>query len=377
MKVIITTCFGDCEHNAHFTTQISNYMEANGHEVTDDHPIADAVIIVSCGVDGEREDETLRRVNECIRLYGSSKKLIVTGCLTKINPEVLAKPEVTSVSFQELSKFDEVFAASEGQIPLEEVKAGILDSDLVGVPYPDHYHLSIATGCANRCSYCAIKLAKGFVKSTPIPEVIKELKQAVADGQKEIVLLSDDCGSYGLDIGTDMSELLNAIYEEVKGEYGLNIHYFFPKRFIELFPKIKKEVWKKVYFVNIPMQTGSQRILELMNREYDIDEVLETIDKLRKINPDIYLENHIIYGFPTETREELEQTFRFAKYYDAVLYNLYSPRKGTKASKLDGKLDDEELTHRYKMILNESKKYDNLRFLTAVDHIRRQIELNG
>ena len=119
----------------------------------------------------------------------------------------------------------------------------------------DAYYLQICQGCVNNCSYCAIKKAKGYVTSKPIDRVVREVFQGLDKGYKQFMLLGDDCGSYGIDIGTDFADLLNSI-----GNFDirLNINYIEPKGFQKICKKIGEKVFEHVDFMNIPLQSTSK-----------------------------------------------------------------------------------------------------------------------
>lgn len=216
----------------------------------------------------------------------------------------------------------------------------------------------------NNCAYCAIKKAKGYVTSKPLNKVIAEFKQGLESGFKHFILLGDDCGSYGVDIGTDFAELLNEI-NKIKGDYKIDIHYFEPHRLEVLFPKINKKIFKKIYAMRIPIQSANQRIVKLMNRNYDLNNVFRIVKKIKKISSSIILRTHLIYCYPTETREEFMNniTHPDLKYFDEVKHFCYSPRKGTPASKLANKIKSREKKRRLAIMRKAAKIVENFVFL--------------
>lgn len=343
------TTFPQCENNSYYTTQIYNFFKKNNFRVVKHSSEADAIVIVTCGFDDEREEDAFKNIDKYLDKYRYEKKIIVTGCLPKINTKLFKTPGLTIIPLQDLQMFNEIFQPN---IKIQNIRANKINKNVINRGFKEDYYIQICQGCVNNCSYCAIKWAKGYVKSKPIENIIEEIKEGIARGFDRFVMLADDCGSYGIDINTDFANLLNeisALNEDIK----LNIHYMFPQKLIELFDKINEEVWKKVYFMNVPLQSYSERILKLMNRNYDVNNVLDILSKIKKINKDIFLEAHLIFGFPQETVEETLSNLNLIKYYDHLTLFHYSDKKGTEASKLSGKLSNKEIWNRIKNLDNK------------------------
>jgi tRNA A37 methylthiotransferase MiaB len=166
------------------------------------------------------------------------------------------------------------------------------------------------------------------------------------------VLLADDCGSYGLDIGVDFARLLNQLNDF---DIRMNINYVEPKEFQLIYPKIDQGVVEKIDFMDIPLQSTSRRILELMNRHYEVADILNIAEEIKRRSPRIYLETQIIYAFPSETKEEFRDTFRLTEFFDTVIYFYYTDRKNVKSSLLPGKLTSSEIIHRTEEIMRHPR----------------------
>lgn len=341
-KVFFCSSFHLCENNSYLGTQIYEFLKRNGHIIVSNPRDADVLVVNTCGFDQSRENEALALVRRLALEHGARKPIVVAGCLPKINPSVADFPGVTTIGPKELERFDGLFSAG---VPIREVKANRLNKGLAAFGFPDDYYIMICQGCVNACSYCAIKKAKGPVVSKPADEIADELEAGLKLGFKRIVLLADDCGSYGLDIGTDFAELLNRL-AGTAGDFQLNIHYFEPRRLLTLLPKIRKEVFKRVYFINIPVQTASQRLLKLMNRRYALSDVARAASAIKSANPAVHLQTHVLYGFPTETRKDFCASFALGKVFDSVVYFFYTPKRGTAAAKLESTVSRTELMYR-------------------------------
>ena len=343
-KVFLCVTNNVCHLNIYLATQIYNFINLNGFNFTDRSKDADIIIIVTCAVDENFEKQSLNIVNRYIKKYKKDKRIIVAGCLPKINERVSKIEDIICIGPKELEKFDDLFKP---KIKISSIKANKLNKGLISRRAgPDDYYVEISKGCANNCSYCAIKKAKGGVKSKPIKNIINEFKEGLDLGYKQFVLLADDCGSYGIDINTNFAELLNSIKREAVGDFSLTIYYFEPGRLIELYPKIDKNIIKRIKYLTVPIQSTSQRILKLMNRNYSVNSVLDIIQDIRLLNPKIWLETHVINCFPSETREESFDALKLKKYFNKVAFYQYSDRNGTVAINLPDKIPKEEIEYR-------------------------------
>jgi tRNA A37 methylthiotransferase MiaB len=276
---------------------------------------------------------------------------------------------IVTISPKQMRKFDELFDA---RVPIATVRGNVIDKALlrhdgrhigVGVNacgYPDDFHIQISQGCVNACSYCAIKKAKGSVTSKPPEDVLEEFRDGVSRGYGRFVLLADDCGSYGLDINTDLAELLNELDAEAETSL-FDIHYIEPGRLVELHPRVARSAWRRLYFMNAPLQSTSSRILAAMNRHYDVEDVLSIVRQIKTIHPEIQLETHILYGFPGETRRDLEDTFRLAGDFDRVIYFCYTVRPNTRAARFRRGISETEKLRRARMIIEAARDRPHLK----------------
>lgn len=349
-KVFVTTTFMLCENNGYMTTRLNNFLALNGYELVSAAEQADSIVISTCGFDQGREDASTSAVLDHMGRF-ANKRIIVCGCLPKISPALFQDSSLIGVGAKELHKFNELFQA---RIPIETVSGGRLDYRFLSKDYavPDTYYLQICQGCVNACSYCAIKRAKGHVTSTPPELLMRDLEQAVAAGFDRIMLLADDCGSYGADLGITFADLLRQI---VRYDVRVSINYIEPSEYLQLYQECGADIFEHVDFINIPIQSASGRIVKLMDRKYDPLEVIRTVQEMKRESPQTYCETHIIYGFPTETREEFEASFRAIEAFDSLIYFYYTDRKGTKASRLQPKIADAEIIDRTHAILQHPR----------------------
>jgi MiaB/RimO family radical SAM methylthiotransferase len=341
-KIFLCTTFKLCDNNGYLTTQLSNFFLENEFEIVRTPEESDAVVITTCGFDQEREDESISMVAEIISKYSGEKRIIVCGCLPKINPDLFERFPVTLIGSQELDKFNTIFKAGKD---ISTISGSRLDDKFISRDYGfvDAYYIQICQGCVNNCSYCAIKKTKGYVKSKKVDEILAEIEKGYSLGFKTFMLLGDDCASYGADVGGSLADLLNRIN---KYDIRILINYLEPGNFLRLYPEIDPAVFKKIDFMNIPIQGASKRIIALMNRRYDPDSVVGVAREIKKNNPHLYLETHVIFGFPSETDKEFSSSLNLSDYFDAVIYFCYADRKGVKSALLPEKISSDVLRKR-------------------------------
>jgi len=216
------------------------------------------------------------------------------------------------------------------------------------------FFIKISTGCLDDCSYCAIRLSRGKLKSKSIQEVVYEFDEGLKKGYKEFALIGTETGSYGKDQGTDLVRLLNVLINK-DGDYKLRLRNVHPRFLIKRFSEMK-EILKsrKIDFIFSAIQSGNDRILKLMNRRYRADEVREIFDAISAEFSNVHLGTQFIIGFPSETDEEFRDTLRLSQKItiDLVECFRFQPRLGTQAAEMEELIPQEVINER----LNEFKK---------------------
>jgi tRNA A37 methylthiotransferase MiaB len=216
----------------------------------------------------------------------------------------------------------------------------------------DYSPVQISTGCSNNCSYCAIKTAKGHVKSRSIDDIKKYIRLLLERGENRIFLISDDCGSYGMDIGTNISELVDVILS-MNGGIKMKIYSMYPALFVKHYPSLRKHFAnKRINHIGVPLQSGSSRILKLMNRSYDIDEIKSLVRDLKECNPEAKVISNIIYNFPTETMDDFKKSVKASMIFDYSLFFRYCETTGSKSSYIYPKCGDAD-SKKKSVILNK------------------------
>lgn len=302
----------------------------SSHEFTDLSE-AEAVIINTCAVKGATQSKMLSRIKEYL---GMGKRVIVAGCLPKINRKIL---EGFPVSIVDTNSIDKLPLAIKSRAiftsPVHKNKLNLpycIDDSPTGI-------VAISEGCLSRCAFCGTKNARGDLTSYPIENVVARVRWLVEHGKKEIYLTAQDTGCYGLDIKTNLAELLNEVLK-VKGNYRIRVGMMNPTYALKLLNELVA-IYKdeRVYkFLHLPIQSGSDRVIREMNRGYTTKQVEMVVDKFRKNIDDLCLSTDIIVGFPTETDADFKKTVEFIKGIKPDITNVskFYPRPNTPAARM-------------------------------------------
>lgn len=343
-KIFIVPSFEICSSISYYKGLLSNFFIKNRFYLVNCADEADVIIIITCAFDKTREKKAV----ELIKFYNkkgvSWKKIIVFGCLVKINSMVVKKiKNITLIGPTEIHLFNKLFSPL---IPIERMKS----SNLISWQ-SDCFCIMISVGCINNCAYCVIKKAKGPVVSEPIKKILEDFKIGLSLGFKKFELRSDNSGCYGFDIGTDFADLLNKI-NKIEGDYKIEICSFEPHWVEKLFLKIDKSIFKKISRVGIDIQSVNQRIINLMNRAYSIEKIQKILKTIKKISPNTKIRTDILFCYPTETRKEFLNNFNhpILRYYDEIIPHIFSERQGTPASTLKGRINLREKKRRIKIL---------------------------
>ncbi len=305
-----------CEANRVDSEIIADHLKRHGWMETD-LDSAEYVFVNTCGVKTPTEEKIIHRLNELKR---TGKKLITLGCLVDISPHRVPRPAFGPRDYEKLMEY-----------------LGVPGFHYVpGIPGNRILRVNISYGCLGRCSYCATVIARGRLKSFPPQEILKVVEEGVKKGAKEVRLTAQDVGCYGYDLGTNIVELLEKILE-IEGEFFVRVGMLNP-RFLKDYAEDLADLLKeeKIYsFAHVPVQSGSNRVLELMNRGYTVEEFEDEVRILRRVR-DVTLATDIIVGFPGEKEEDFLETVDLLKRVrpDVTNVSRYWPRPGTPASRM-------------------------------------------
>ncbi len=334
MKINIITL--GCSKNTVDSEKLAGRLTAEGHTVYFDRQKndCDTVIVNTCGFIGDAKEESINVILEQIaakRRRHNKTRLVVTGCLVQ---RYLGELKAEMPEVDEWHGTD-YFSLAEPQRSLST---------------PGHYaYLKIAEGCNRSCSYCAIPLIRGAHRSRPIDDLVAEAKQLVANGVKELIVISQDTTYYGLDLyhRRALGELLNRLATE-SGAAWIRLHYTYPTSFpIDAIDAIASHP-NICNYIDIPLQHINSRILSSMQRGIDREGTLRLIDTFRQKLPDVAIRTTLIVGYPGETQEEFEELKDFVRQarFDRMGCFAYSPEEGTAAYSLPDDVPQQEKERR-------------------------------
>lgn len=329
-----------CDSSISDANQLKQCCLNNGILLTQDCSLANYVVLFSCGFNKVILSENLIKLKKLRKI--SKAKLILAGCIPKIKN---SSKKLVDYSFgpKELYKFNNLF----------NLKRRIEDFS-PKFNREDRQIIRISTGCCGRCSYCAIKIATGFVKSRKEEEIVKDIRNGLSQGIKKFVLTSEDNGSWGQDNSTNICFLLKKI-NEIPGNFRVLLTTFNPKWFLE-YPELY-ELFKLPKFeknVYLSLQSGSNRILKLMNRGYTVEDYLEVYDRLKKEIPLLKIRSDFLIGFPSEKEDDFNETYNLLKKLDFYFVQIfaYTDMEKTEAMMMKPKIRREIKYRRTKELIN-------------------------
>lgn len=312
-----------------------------GSEVTLDPSEADIAIVNTCSFIGPAKEESINTILDLAeyKKSGRLKKLIVAGCLVERYKDEIRK---------ELPEIDEIASVK------DYVRR--LDSQMKRVESGERYtrYLKIAEGCDKYCSYCIIPRLRGHFRSIPMDAVLKEARELVEDGAKELILVAQETTLYGTDLyGKKSLHLLLRALSEIEGLVWIRVLYCYPEE-IEL-PLIEelRDNPKICHYLDLPIQHSSDRILKAMNRKTRREELKEKIALLRREIPDICLRTTLITGFPGETEEDFQDVLSFIaeERFDRLGVFPYSQEEGTPAASMENQIPESVKNKRLSRIM--------------------------
>jgi MiaB-like tRNA modifying enzyme len=306
---------------------------------------ADLIILNTCGVKEPTEDRVISRLEKL-----SSKKtpVIVAGCLPKIS---LKRIEETIPNYAAIIGPQSIASLSDIVPRVLKGESGIihLDSDnvsklrwLEGPPNSVICTIPICEGCLGSCAYCAVKFARGMVKSYSKRDIFDTVEKCVRSGYREIRITSQDLGTYGVDIDSSLVELTHMI-DKIDGHHRFRLGMFNPNLVLESISELVQVVKSDHFFrfFHIPLQSGSNSILQAMGRRYTVEDWEQIIDTIRQNFDGSTIATDIIVGFPGETDQDFEKTMDVIARVRPSVVNIskYGDRPGTLSSKAENKVD--------------------------------------
>jgi len=362
-----------CSASFSDSEMISGLIVNGGHTLAENSQDSDLNLIVTCSVKDATANKMIHRIKE-----SSSKPLVVAGCLPKAEQKTVEKfaKNASLLGPNSIGKTLQVIKSTlDGKKMIE-----LQDSDLtkVGLPKirlnPAIGIVEIASGCMSECTFCQTKLAKGDLQSYRVGDIVRQVNTELSDGCNEIWLTSTDNGCYGLDIDSDLPELLNTI-SEIPHKFFIRVGMMNPM----YMPRIRDGLLKsfestKVFkFLHVPVQSGSDKVLNDMKRGHTVQTFRDVTDHFRDKFEKFTISTDVIVGFPTETESDFEQTLELLQETKPDIVNLsrYSRRPGTDAAEMK-QIDVSEIKRRSKIIyelISKISKENNRKWIGWKGHV--------
>ena len=330
---------------------ISGLIVNGGHTLANEPSESDLNLIVTCSVKDATASKMIHRIKQ-----SQSKPLVVAGCLPKAERQTVEKfaQNASKMGPNSIGKTLQVIETTLGGSKIISLE----DTDLskVGIPKirlnPIVGIIEIANGCMSECTFCQTKLAKGDLNSYRIGDIVRQVKRELADGCKEIWLSSTDNGCYGLDIGEDLSSLIDQVIqipEDFRIRIGMMNPMFMPRIRDNLLKSFEND--KVFRFLHVPVQSGSNEVLNNMKRGHTVETFKNVVRKFRTKFDSFTISTDIIVGYPTETCENFEETIELLEETRPDIVNLsrYSQRPGTVAADM-AQVDAAEIKRRSKQV---------------------------
>ncbi len=350
-----------CQQNEADSEKLRGYLCQSGYTIVDGPEGADAVVINTCAIREHAEQRVFGNLGALthVKRRHPQQKIFLCGCMAG-EPKVSTRiknsyPFVDGVfSTHHLWQFPEilwkVLTSGKRQFYIADEPGSIAE----GIPQRRDSRLrawvSVMYGCNNFCTYCIVPYVRGRERSRQPEDILKECRELVADGCKEITLLGQNVNSYGKDLacGVDFADLLKAI-SEIPGDFLIRFMTSHPRDASrKLFDTMagSEKIAKQLH---LPFQSGSDRVLRAMNRHYDRETYLEKVRYARSVMPSLVLTSDVIVGFPGETAEEFEDTMSLIRLvrYDSLFTFIFSPREGSPAAKMEDPTPKKEKNERF------------------------------
>lgn len=363
MKVSFYTL--GCKVNLYESEVIMNMFKKKGYEIVDFDDKSDIVIINTCTVTNTSDKKSRNIIRQAVR-NNPNAIIVVMGCYSQVRSEDIKEIPGVNIIIGNSNKnriveiVEEYISDRKSKTIIENImKAPFEPMELDNFETKTRAFVKIQDGCNNFCSYCIIPYSRGGIRSKEKEDVIREITCLVNNGYKEVVLTGIHTGHYGKDkYDYDFSDLLTELCK-IDGLLRIRISSIEITELDDKFMKVLENK-KIVDHIHIPLQSGCDKILKLMNRKYDTEYFYNKIDKIRSIRPDISITTDLIVGFPNESDLDFNDTYEFIKKinFSKVHVFPYSRRKGTPADLMDNQVDEKVKKERVRKILELSKELE-------------------
>jgi len=359
-KYLYIETFG-CQMNVHDSEQMAVILGKKGYELVDDAAQADVILINTCSIREKAEQKAFSELGRLIKLKKQNPALIIgfAGCLAQhLGTKVYKRAADVDLVFgtHNIHRLPEMISAVEEKrkkITQIDFSPEIHSLNIFAPPPPGSLSafVSIMQGCDNYCAYCVVPFLRGPELSRRPEDILREIEKLTDHGVKEVTLLGQNVNSYGkkLNPGCNFVDLIRNI-NKINGIARIRFTTSHPKDLSDELIRSFVDVSKLCGHIHLPVQSGSDRVLKLMNRGYSADDYLKKVERLRAVCPEISITSDIIVGFPGESQKDYQETIDMMEKirFDSVFSFKYSERKGTAAEKLPDQVPESEKRRRLK-----------------------------
>ena len=360
--------------NEYDSNRITDIVKDIGYEKSKDQNNADCYLINTCHIRDKAKEKVFHEVGRIKKIYSNKEKpiMVIAGCVAQAENEEILKREpfidvvIGPQSYHKINKILDNFQKNkkEDETEFDTINKFDLLNKTKNLDSKVSSFLTIQEGCDKFCHFCVVPYTRGPECSRPFKTILKEAEQLIKNGAKEIILLGQNVNAYSFyenDSEFKISNLLNELekYSELKRiRYTTSHPVDMTDDLIECYSTNKK----LMPFIHLPIQSGSNKVLQLMNRKHKVEDYIDIYNKLTNINPLIKLSSDFIIGYPGEEKSDFEKTLKLIKEIKFInsFSFIFSPRPGTKASKLnevDKNISKERL-----------KELQSLLFQNQIDH---------
>ena len=355
-----------CKVNQYETNAMIEQFIKSNYEIVDFEEVADIYVINTCTVTN-MSDRKSRQIIRRVKQINPNSVLVVTGCYAQMASKELEKIEEIDLILGNTEKKDIVKTTENytRKINLTDINNQKEFVDFGTTTYTEKTRavIKVQDGCNNFCSYCIIPYAKGRVRSRKLDNVIEEIESIVKKGIQEVVITGIHVASYGLDFKDENIRLIDLLEEinKIEGLKRIRLGSLEPNIITDEFVARLKKVDKICDHFHLSLQSGCDATLKRMNRKYNTEDFEKVVKRLRTAFPNVALTTDIIVGFPGETEEEFDITYKYLekiKFYQMHVFK-YSQRKGTRASVMPNQIDGnikEKRSHRLIELSNKNEK---------------------
>ena len=351
-----------CSKNLVDTEVMLHKLHSAGYEITPNEEEAEIIVVNTCGFIESAKQESIDNILDAAQLkeWGKCKHIVATGCLVERYREEVwnEMPEIDALigvgSLEDIADACDAVMRGEKYSSFRDKETSRLGGDRIITTEPHTAYIKIAEGCDNRCTYCAIPLIRGKLRSRTIEDIVDEAKDLERMGVKELNLIAQDTTRYGLDLYGEyaLARLVRALTENTDIPW-IRLLYCYPDKITDELISELRDNDRLVKYMDIPVQHISDSVLRRMNRHGDGATIRAAISRLRDAVPGIILRTTAMVGFPGETERDFEELCEFVKEtkFDRFGAFTYSAEEGTEAATFDGEVDEQTKQDRYDILM--------------------------